>query len=203
MSSATLFETQRLRLRRFDMGDVDDLLVLNTDPQVLRYIDPSRTTSRENEIASIERLNTEYETTPGLGVWAIECKPDECHSTIAARDMGPYPTDSNFRGLALIRTLYETGEHEVGFRTCPPYWGRGYATEIVRGLLRHGFETVNAEVIVGLAMPENTASRRVLQKVGMHYMGERTIPECAETWPILSHYRLEREEYLRTLNPSD
>jgi ribosomal-protein-alanine N-acetyltransferase len=50
-----------------------------------------------------------------------------------------------------------------------PYWGKGLATEGSHTSLRYGFEIVKLERIVAIAKPENIASRRVMEKVGMKY----------------------------------
>ncbi len=184
--SKTLLETSRLRIREFTLDDVDDLLEINSDPRVLKYIDPTRTTSREKEIEEVGRIRQEYIDTPGLGVWAVDEK-----------------SSGAFSGLILLRTLYDTGEYEIGFRTTPPNWGRGFATESVRAVLAHGFNTIEAPVIVGLTMPGNIASQRVLLKAGLRHMGQRTLPECADIWPVLEHFRLERGDYLKSAPRGD
>ena len=184
--SNTLLETERLRIREFTLDDVDNLLDINSDPRVLKYIDPTRTTSREHEIEEVGRMQEEYRNTPGLGVWAVEEK-----------------SSGKFSGLILLRTLYDTGEYEIGFRTTPPNWGRGFATEVLRAVLAYGFKHIDAPVIVGFTMPGNLASQRVLLKAGMHYMGHRTLPECADTWPVLEYFRMTRADYFARLQHKD
>ncbi|MEJ2563588.1 MAG: GNAT family N-acetyltransferase, partial [Anaerolineales bacterium] len=48
-------------------------------------------------------------------------------------------------------------------------WGKGYATEIGMALIRHAFETLGLERLIALIEPENAASERVAQKVGMRF----------------------------------
>ncbi len=50
-----------------------------------------------------------------------------------------------------------------------PYWGKGLATEAAQASLRYGFEALKLDRIVALAYPENLASQRVMEKIGMHY----------------------------------
>ena len=52
-------------------------------------------------------------------------------------------------------------------------WGRGYATEIGQAILRYGFQQAGFDEIVGFAWPEHAASRRVMNKIGMSYTGDR------------------------------
>lgn len=55
----------------------------------------------------------------------------------------------------------------------PAYWNKGYATEIGKAVIGEAFRTTNISGIYGMAEPENGASRRVLQKIGMKYLGIR------------------------------
>jgi RimJ/RimL family protein N-acetyltransferase len=60
-------------------------------------------------------------------------------------------------------------EGELGYVMHPDVWGRGYATEAARLLLRFGFEDLGLEQVVATCDPRNVASARVLEKVGMQY----------------------------------
>jgi RimJ/RimL family protein N-acetyltransferase len=62
-----------------------------------------------------------------------------------------------------------TKEIEVGFRLAKQYWGQELATEAARAVLRHGFEVLCLERIIGLAHPANVASQRVLHKSGLKH----------------------------------
>ena len=59
---------------------------------------------------------------------------------------------------------------EIGWRVERRYWRRGFATEGARSLLEHGFGTVGLELVRAETMAVNIASRRVLRKLGMHYV---------------------------------
>jgi ribosomal-protein-alanine N-acetyltransferase len=51
------------------------------------------------------------------------------------------------------------------------YWNSGYATEMARALIEHGFLQVGLAEILAVTIPENQASLRVLQKAGFGYRG--------------------------------
>lgn len=57
--------------------------------------------------------------------------------------------------------------YEIGWVFHPRYHGRGYATEAAAALLRHGFEALGLHRVVAACQPENAASRRVMEKIGM------------------------------------
>ena len=64
------------------------------------------------------------------------------------------------------------GEVEIGYAYGSAHWGQGIATEAAFAVIRFGFETVGLARIIGVADPTNVASRRVLGRIGMRYVGE-------------------------------
>jgi ribosomal-protein-alanine N-acetyltransferase len=64
-----------------------------------------------------------------------------------------------------------TGTVEMGYAIGRPHWGRGFASESARASLRYGFGRLELDRIIALAAPENTASRRVMEKAGMRFEG--------------------------------
>lgn len=65
---------------------------------------------------------------------------------------------------------------ELGYRLLPEYWGQGLACEAVGAVVRHAFEKDGLRRLISLIDPENTASRRVAEKVGMRLEGEVMLP---------------------------
>jgi len=82
-------------------------------------------------------------------------------------------------------------EVEIDYALAPLFWGRGIATEAVRACLRFGFETARLAQVIGLVVPENTPSRRVLEKVGFAY--QRDAPYFGH---MLALYTLPSERFL-------
>lgn len=157
-------ETDRLILRRFTESDVDNLVELDGDPEVLRYINGGTATPRaviQDEI--LPRFLHYYDRYDGFGYWAaIErstgaflgrfcLHPDEgCGSDIAA----------------------------LGYRLRRAAWGKGYGTEGARALIRKGFTELGVRRIVAMTYEHNIASRRVMEKVGMRLVRTyRSTPE--------------------------
>jgi len=75
-------------------------------------------------------------------------------------------------GFCGLQPLPESPEIEIGWWLARAWWGRGLATEAARVALRDGFERVGLERIVSIAQPANTASIRIMRKLGMRF--ERT-----------------------------
>ena len=62
---------------------------------------------------------------------------------------------------------------KVGYTVVEPSWGRGYATEALRALVAHLFESAGVQRVVGETLVGHAASRRVMEKAGLHRRGER------------------------------
>jgi len=146
-------ETQRLVLRRFTMADVDNLVSLDADPAVMHFITGGRPTPRdeiENEV--LPAFLAYYERFDGYGFWAATEKP-------AGEFLGWF----HFRPREGARL----GEAELGYRLRKSAWGKGYATEGSRALIRKGFTEFEVQRVVAEAMAVNLASRRVMEKSGL------------------------------------
>ena len=147
--------TPRLVLRAFAPGDGDDLHAMDGDDRVMRYLAGGlKGRSRAESDASLERMIARAAATPGYGL---------LH---ASRD-----ADGYFVGGCGLFSLPEGDGVEIAYRLRHDSWGQGYATEMARAVLAHGFDTLGLLTVTGLAWPENVASQRVLLKIGMRETG--------------------------------
>lgn len=149
-------ETDRLLLRRFTEADVDDLVALDADPAVMRYINGGRPTPREtirDEV--LPRFMSYYDRYPGLGVWAtIERSSGQFlgwHALTPPAGAGP-------------------GVGNLGYRLHTAAWGKGYATEGSRALIRKAFHEYGVQRVIADTMTVNTRSRRVMERCGLTYV---------------------------------
>ena len=124
------------------------------DREVMRFVGSEDSFSEDVEESRrrLERL-IEHHERHGFSLWAVT---DRGSATVMG-DCG------------LILYAHEGPEIELGFRLGKPYWGKGYATEAARAWVAYGFEELGLDRIVGVTHPDNTASQRVLEKVGMRY----------------------------------
>ncbi|MEW2517680.1 GNAT family N-acetyltransferase [Actinacidiphila alni] len=182
-------ETRRLRLRRFGEGDGEALVALHGDAEVMRWIDDGRPVAPEVvvgvELAGIVR---EYgELAEGMGCFAVEEK-----------EQGAF---AGWVALRPARSVgLDEGGVELGYRMRPGVWGRGYATEAARAVLRKAFTELGVERVEATTMTVNAASRRVLEKAGLAWV--RTFfaqwdepIEGAEHGDVV--YAAERDAWLR------
>jgi ribosomal-protein-alanine N-acetyltransferase len=77
-------------------------------------------------------------------------------------------------GWSGLTFLPETEEVEVAYLLGQAFWGKGLATEAARACVQYGFENVGLESIVGIVHPENIASQRVMEKLGMSFVDQST-----------------------------
>ena len=146
-------ETERLVLRRFTKADVGNLTDLDGDPDVMRFITGGVPTSRdriENEI--LPTFLRYYQRFEGYGCWAA-----------IERCTGEFLGWFHFEP----RNGAAPGEIVLGYRIRKSAWGKGYATEGSRALIRKGFTELGVQRIIAETMAVNIASRRVLEKAGL------------------------------------
>ena len=83
------------------------------------------------------------------------------------------------------------GVVEIGYAIAPAYRGRGLATEAAGGMMKYAFSHPEVSRVDAHTLPERNASVRVLERVGMRYVGVVNDPEDGEIW----HWSVKREEY--------
>jgi RimJ/RimL family protein N-acetyltransferase len=152
--------TKRLVLRPFELSDLDDLASLHAEPSFWHY--PLRRPQSERETESfLESVIDRYGATE-IGLWAVI----EAETGLLA----------GWAGLAVPRFLPEVlPAIEVGWRLGKAFWNKGYATEAGAVWVSYGFERLGLERIVSIYEPENSASGRVMEKLGFSL--ERTTLE--------------------------
>jgi RimJ/RimL family protein N-acetyltransferase len=145
--------TPRLHLVRLGHQHLDDLVALDADPEVMRYLPTNAPNTRERYVE---------ELLPRMSAWQ-----DRAYGFLAAYEAGA------FVGWFHLRpSVADAGILELGYRLRRAAWGRGLATEGSRALLRHAFETLAEPCVDACTMPENAASIAVMRKCGMRYAGD-------------------------------
>ncbi len=175
-------ETERLVLRRWREEDVAALAAVNADPEVMRWIGDGSVRDEAQTRARIEDMEREWEC-EGFGLFAVEIRAD-------GRLAG-------FTGLSVPHFLPELlPAVEIGWRLGAEFWGRGYATEAAAAALRFGFLDRGLNQIVSISQPQNTASERIMAKLGMSLIRELPDPSAGR---IARVHGMSRAEYERTV----
>ena len=168
-----ILETARLRLRPQALSDLDSVVAMDMDPQVHRYIWPEGAPDPELHREKLrKRISSDW---PAIGgVWVVE-----------------WLREPGFLGWCGLFPLEDSGLIEIGYRFVTAAWGQGVAAEAAGAVLDHGFGVLDIDPIVAVTHPENRASRRVLEKIGL-------VPEGTQVHygQELVFYRLTRAAYL-------
>ena len=156
LSIQKYFETERLLVRQYTLKDIDELSLIMSDGRVHTYTkdkdNPWDKPRTENYIRFM--LDKDFKT--------LDC----FHGAVVEKNT------NRLIGLCGLNP-YEVKEPEIEFKLGVPYWRKGYATELGRQIIKEAFATTDIKGIFGMAQPENIASRKVLEKIGMQYLGNR------------------------------
>ena len=149
-----ILETPRLILRQFTEADALAIKQLNSEPGVLKYVPEPIPASEEAALKIIvDIILPQYKN--NLGRWAVHTK-----------------TNNEFIGWCGLKWIKETNEIDLGYRFKPAAWGKGYATEAAQHTLNYGLQQLQLKKIGAHAHIDNIASQKVLEKIGMQFVGE-------------------------------
>jgi [ribosomal protein S5]-alanine N-acetyltransferase len=170
-----MFETERLFLRKMTEDDLESVFAMRSDADVMRYIrEPQQ---RDEALNWIKLVSSRWEGEK-IGFCSVFLKET-----------------NQFVGWCGLWQLKETDEIEVGYAFFKDFWGQGLAVEASKPFLQYGFTELNLPKIVACANPDNTGSRRVMEKLGMtfdhigFYYGRDLV-----------HYTITQDEFFKTEN---
>ncbi len=166
-----ILETPRLILRQFTEADDILLLKLNSDPEVLKYVHelPLKTKKQAKNILT-NIILPQYKN--NLGRWAVHLKDN-----------------NEFIGWCGLKYRPELDEIDLGYRFIKSVWGKGYGSEAAQHTLAYGFKKLKLNLITGRAHIDNTASLKILEKIGMQFIKEEIIEECpVKTYTLTNPY---------------
>ena len=183
-----VLESERLFLREFVRGDVDNLFELDSYPEVIRWGNGGNTTNYERiKTESLPKMMETYDKYDNFGIWAAIEKSSQSF-------MGWFhflpATDNKF---AVDLNIVADGEIALGYRLIPIFWGKGYATEMSQALVLKGFNDWNVQRVVGWTLLNNHRSIRVMEKVGL--MFEREFAYTKVQLPVLSEFERKAVKY--------
>jgi ribosomal-protein-alanine N-acetyltransferase len=157
-----MIETPRLRLRRLRPSDEADLIALDSDPDVMRYVGAPAGVKSAHETLERVRHRIEGDHEP-LGFWRVESR-----------------ADGTFYGLGALVRMPIGDDVELAYRLIRRAWGQGIASEAGAALVEYAFGALGLARVVAVTYPDNHASQRVLDKLGftrhgdLDYKGVRT-----------------------------
>lgn len=158
--------TERLRLRAWVLADVEPMAAINADPLVGEWL--GGVIQTEETRARLKAYANHWEER-GFGIWAVE---ERASGRLVGRtglmhwdDWTASPHDA-----------------EIGWTFAPEVWGRGNATEAARAALGWAAGQPGLNAIISITRPDNVASRRVMEKLGLTYRGETVWRGFAQVW---------------------
>lgn len=153
MAAPREVRTDRLLLRPFLASDIAAYAAIRRKPEVMRYLPAPTSDPDEIDCRSAETVRAFAAAWDevGYGPWAVI-------ERASGRLVGHH-------GLRMVAEM--GGQTEVLYTLDPAVWGRGFATEAGRAALDHGFGPAGLDRIVAWALPGNTRSRRVMERLGM------------------------------------
>jgi len=175
-----ILETPRLILRELTTEDYQNFFDLNSDPEVVRYVGDGPFASLTAAKKFLENYD-QYEKY-GMGRWAVILKTNKDFT--------------GWCGLKFQPELSETGEVDLGYRFFRKYWGQKIATESAKACVDYGFNQLKLKRIVGRVMVGNTASAKVLEKCGMHFVKEMHFDEHPGMYYEIENPSWNEEPYL-------
>ena len=157
MEFKVVVETKRFLLREFELSDVDGLFELDSDPEVHKFLGNNPVKDKQQIVDVINFIRQQYSDN-GIGRWAIIDKS-------SASFLG-------WSGLKLVKEI--TNDHQnyydIGYRIIRKHWCKGIASETAIASLDYAFAKLNANKVFAAASCENTASNKILQKIGMKFV---------------------------------
>lgn len=177
-------ETERLVIRPYKQEDLEECFKLMQNKELFKYLDM--------DVMS-------YDDYKNLFNWLIASyevgfdKDFKYSFNIVLKESGAHIGWCGIGGVA-----FEHKKKEIFYLIGRDYWGKGYAKEATVALLNYGFTVMGVKEIVGICKPENTASKKVLENMGLkfRYMVEG-LPEKFDFYNGEPFYSLTKEEYLQ------
>jgi RimJ/RimL family protein N-acetyltransferase len=142
--------TDRLTLRAFRMSDLAEITQIDSDPAVTYFRGFAPMNPEESEVELRKTILHRRSQKRRRLNWCVR-------ST----------SDGTFLGLTMLRTSHrEWREMEIGYALAKTAWGQGFGTEATRATLAFAFDKLDAHRVIANCFPQNTASCRVLEKLG-------------------------------------
>ena len=151
-SNSKILQIDGLTMKPLQLSDLDSLTAIWADPEVTKFL-PSRGVAIPREkVEKTLASFVEHWQKLGYGIWKIV--EDETDKMV---------------GYCGLRYLEELNEVELLYGLAKEYWGKGIATKAAKASVSYGFDEANLDRIIALALPENEASKKVIEKTGFKY----------------------------------
>jgi RimJ/RimL family protein N-acetyltransferase len=150
----TVIETNRLVLRRLSPDDAEFINELLNQPSFLRYIGDKEVRNSADAVRYIQTGPLASYERFGFGLYLVELKETGVPIGIC--------------GLLKRDSLPDV---DIGFAFLPNFWSQGYAFESASAVMTYGRDVLGLRRIVAITSPDNDASIRLLERIGLRFEG--------------------------------
>ena len=173
MPEKTTLSTVRILLRPWEDKDYSPFYAMSSDPRVYEFLPlfPDKSASD----AFVDRFRADF-SRRGWGFWALENKDSgEFMGTAGMHEPGPE--------FGVGRSCVE-----IGWRLAPAFWGKGFATEAAREVMRFAFSVLQLEELVSFTAVGNKRSFQLMERLGMQREKEFDLLLMPPESPNRLHY---------------
>jgi len=147
-----ILETERLVLRQFSIDDAQFIFELLNEPSFIQNIGDRGIRTLDDARSYILRVPIASYEQNGFGLYLVVSK--ETGESIG------------MCGLIKRDTLEDV---DIGYAYLPRFWSKGYAVEAALAVKEYARDVVGLKRLVAITDPENQASIRVLEKIGLRF----------------------------------
>lgn len=169
-ANGKVIETDRLILRRLSTDDAEFILELLNEPSFLRFIGDKGVRTLADARDYILNGPVEMYARLGFGLYLTELKE------------GGVPI-----GVCGLIKRDGLDDVDIGFALLPRFWSKGYAYEAASAVMAYGKDALGLERIVAITSPDNHASGRLLEKLGLRFERMVRLSEDAEEVRLFGH----------------
>ena len=144
-----IIETERLILRKPEIGDVDEMYRHRSNPELMRYIPHRLAHSREQVETAMNNIHRMIGNNETIN-WAITLKE----------------TNEMMGMVGYVRFYHDHYRAEIGYMLHTPYHGKGYAREATKAAMDHGINAWGLHSIEAIINHENESSKNLVEKLG-------------------------------------
>jgi len=148
----TIAETRRLLIRRLTPDDAEFILQLLNEPSFLQYIGDKGVRTLDDARNYILSGPVASYLEHGFGLFLVLLKENEIPI-----------------GMCGLLKRVELSDPDIGFAFLPAYWSKGYAFEASTAVMDYGRNEIGINRIVAITSPDNDASGKLLEKLGLKY----------------------------------
>jgi [ribosomal protein S5]-alanine N-acetyltransferase len=180
LDNAIVFETNRLSIRKYSVSDALALFNILQEKDITNYI-PENAISAEGALNAVKWLISNYQN-PTTDYFKYSF-------AISLKENGNY---IGWCGFGVLD--FDISQIEVYYTISRTFWGKGFASEATKGLIRYIFDNYDIGKLVALVKTENIASQKIIKKNGFQF--HKVVSGLSENYEFYNgelYYELKRD----------